>query len=223
MFFFFFWRRLVRHPWRSNGEALLPEVHGRLHPQIFQASPHRRSLFWNRVPSHVVHGAPRVSSKATSQPVCAKVCWLWCYFLALTVANANMPLNIEMHFNIYFEHFIVTFFIVSGYMVSKFTQWLINSNFRLHQVSRAPWRQFARTLLRQKLWTLHGCLLLIWSNGLYNPSECPYSLPTSVLIDIFRFQCFFSFSERLIQSIRLVCLYQTWNNPPTVRLIQCFT
>lgn len=108
---FFFWRRLVRHPWRSDGEALLPEVHGRLHPQIFQASPHRWSLFWNRVPPHVVHGAPRVSSKATSQPVCAKVCWIWCYFLALTLANANMPLNIEMHFNIYFEHFIITFYI----------------------------------------------------------------------------------------------------------------
>lgn len=33
----------------------------------------------------------------------------------------------------------------SGYMVSKFTQWLINSNFRLHQVSRAQSRPFAKT------------------------------------------------------------------------------
>lgn len=75
------WYRSVRHPWRSNGEALLPKVHGCLHPQILQTPPHRRSLFWDRVPPHAVHGAPRVSPKATSQPVCAKVCLtlIWHY------------------------------------------------------------------------------------------------------------------------------------------------
>lgn len=66
--------RFVRHSRRSNGEALLPKVHGCLHPQILQTPPHRWSLFWDRVPPHAVHGAPRVSSKTTSQPVCAKVC-----------------------------------------------------------------------------------------------------------------------------------------------------
>lgn len=78
------WCRFVRHPWRSNGEALLPKMHGCLHPQILQTPPHRWSLFWDRVPPHAVHGAPRVSSKATSQPVCAKVCLIYFYFTFIT-------------------------------------------------------------------------------------------------------------------------------------------
>lgn len=66
--------RPVRYPWRGHGKTLLPKVHGRVHPQVLPASSHRRSLFWDRFPAHAVHGTPRVSAKATSQPVCPEVC-----------------------------------------------------------------------------------------------------------------------------------------------------
>lgn len=46
-----------------------------------------------------------------------------------------------MHFNTSVTN--ICFF--SGYMVLRFTLWLINSNFRLHQVSRAPWSQSAKS------------------------------------------------------------------------------
>ncbi|TMS11405.1 Casein kinase II subunit beta [Larimichthys crocea] len=62
-------------PGEAMVKALLSKVHGCLHPQILQTPPHRWSLFWDRVPPHAVHGAPRVSSKTTCQPVCAKVIW----------------------------------------------------------------------------------------------------------------------------------------------------
>lgn len=65
--------RPVRHPWRGHGEALLPQVHGRLHPQILPTPSHRRSLFRDGFPPHAVHGAPRVPAKAAGQPVCPKV------------------------------------------------------------------------------------------------------------------------------------------------------
>ena len=81
------WCRSVRHPRRSNGEALLPKVHGCLHPQVLQTPPHRWSLFWDGVPPHAVHGAPRVSPEATSQPVCAKVCLTWCCYLLLALTH----------------------------------------------------------------------------------------------------------------------------------------
>lgn len=35
---------------------------------------------------------------------------------------------------------------IAGCMGLKFTLWLINSNFRLHQVSRAPWSQSAKSV-----------------------------------------------------------------------------
>ena len=55
--------------YRSDGEALLPEVHGRVHSEVFAASSHRRRLFWHRLPSHALHGPPGVPAKETSQPV----------------------------------------------------------------------------------------------------------------------------------------------------------
>lgn len=48
-------------------------------------------------------------------------------------------------FSCIFTHLIQTFVFTSGYMVLKFTRWLINSNFRLHRVSRALWSQSAKT------------------------------------------------------------------------------
>lgn len=66
--------RLIRHPRRSYGEALLSKMHGRLHPKVIQTSPHGWSVFWDGFPPHAVHGAPRVSLQASCQPVCAQVC-----------------------------------------------------------------------------------------------------------------------------------------------------
>lgn len=66
--------RLVGHPRRSYGEALLSKMHGCLHPEVIQTSPHGWSIFWDRFPPHAVHGAPRISLQAPSQPVCAQVC-----------------------------------------------------------------------------------------------------------------------------------------------------
>lgn len=66
--------RLIRHPRRSYGEALLSKMHGRLHPKVIQTPPHGWSVFWDRFPPHAVHGAPRVSLQASCQPVCAQVC-----------------------------------------------------------------------------------------------------------------------------------------------------
>jgi len=49
---------------------------GCVHTQILAAPPHRRCLFWNGVPAHAVHGAPRVQAQTPSQPICTKVVWL---------------------------------------------------------------------------------------------------------------------------------------------------
>ena len=39
--------RPVRRPRRGHGQVVLSKVHGRLHPQVIQAPPHRRRLLRN--------------------------------------------------------------------------------------------------------------------------------------------------------------------------------
>ena len=65
--------RSVRHPWRGDGQAVLPQVHGRLHPQVVPPPPHRRGLLRHRLPPHALHGAPRVPAQEARQPVCPQV------------------------------------------------------------------------------------------------------------------------------------------------------
>jgi len=54
---------------RGDGEAVLPEVYGRVHAQVVQAPPHGRRLLRHRIPAYAVHGAPGVQAEKTSQPV----------------------------------------------------------------------------------------------------------------------------------------------------------
>lgn len=125
--------RLVRHSRRGHGETLLPKVHGRLHPQILPTSSHRRSLLRDRFPPHAVHGAPRVSAEAASQPVCPKVRLSVSVFHLKPQCFLSVCLAPCWNFSV----------VVSGCMVSKFTRWLISSSCRPRQVSRARWRRFA--------------------------------------------------------------------------------
>ena len=65
--------RPIRRAGRGYGEAVLPQVYGRLHTQVLQTSPHRRRLLRHRLPAHVVHGAPRVQAQEAGQPVRSQV------------------------------------------------------------------------------------------------------------------------------------------------------
>lgn len=83
--------RPVRHPWGGHGQTLLPQVHGRVHTQVLPAPSHRRSLLWDRFPPHAVHGASRVSAKATSQPVCPQVRSVVLLLLVTLCRSLNFP------------------------------------------------------------------------------------------------------------------------------------
>jgi len=54
---------------RGDGEAVLPEVYGRVHAQVVQAPPHGRRLLRHRIPAYAVHGAPGVQAEKTSQRI----------------------------------------------------------------------------------------------------------------------------------------------------------
>lgn len=147
-------------------------MHGRVHPQILTTSSHRRSLFRDRFPPHAVHGAPRVSAKATSQPVCPKV--------RLTVYGVHFKLQlfifiVALCWNLRYSVF------VSGCTVSKFTRWLISSNYRPHQLSRAQWRRFAN--FDDSSGLSYDCLR-VWSYGLHAAGvhECLDSDPGAPLL-----------------------------------------
>ena len=59
----------VRGTGRSDGEALLPEVHGRLHAQELPASSYRRGLLQHRLSSYALHGSSGVPAETTDQSV----------------------------------------------------------------------------------------------------------------------------------------------------------
>lgn len=48
-------------------------MYGCLHAQVLQAPPHGRSLFRDWIPTHALHGPPRVQTQEARQPVCPKV------------------------------------------------------------------------------------------------------------------------------------------------------
>ena len=66
--------RFIRYTWRGYGQIILPEMPRRVHTEILQTSPHWWGILRYRIPSHAFHGSSRVQTKATSQPICSKVC-----------------------------------------------------------------------------------------------------------------------------------------------------
>lgn len=65
--------RSVRYPRRGHGEAVLSQMHGRLHTKVLQAPPHRWSVFRHWLPPHALHGSSRVQAQEARQPVCPEV------------------------------------------------------------------------------------------------------------------------------------------------------
>lgn len=85
--------RFVGCPGRSHGQALLPQMPRRVHPQVIPTPPYRRRLLWYRFPTHVLHGAPGVPPQATTQPVCTKVSIFCLFGLAVCeVCSSNQDL-----------------------------------------------------------------------------------------------------------------------------------
>ena len=54
---------------RVDGQVILSKVPGCLHAQVIATPPHRRSLLRHGLPTHALHGARRVPTKETAQPV----------------------------------------------------------------------------------------------------------------------------------------------------------
>lgn len=104
-----FTSRTVRCSRRSNGEAVLSEVHGRVHPEVVAPPSHRRRLLWHGVPTHAVHGPSWVQTEACNKPIRSKVSVLLCSGDAM-----------------------LCFCLFTGCLVLKYIHWHINCNNRRH-------------------------------------------------------------------------------------------
>jgi len=70
--------RSVRRSRGGNGEAVLPEVSGRLCAQVVETPPHRWRILWHWLSTHAVHGSPWVQTETPRQPVHRTVsCSYW--------------------------------------------------------------------------------------------------------------------------------------------------